>query len=319
MLVSPASTPLSLPTSLCVVSELWFNDGNIILENEDSTFKVYSGLLARKSSVFKDMFTFPQPAGKEETPTVRLYDSTEALTAFLKAILDPEFFEAPPSATELSIVGGILRLSGKYDTQFLRLRALRHIESTYPSSLDGWKSRDAHRTIPPIVYTPFAVLPLIREFELCWALPAVLYCLCSHSVPQIHDGVEWCERKITINADDRRRVLVGRAELVHLQNHLSLACLRQSPHPDCTSPSDCAEQRRKWLNLISEWDIADPLDCLNENMDGLKSDLCLACFTQSKCKFEEAQVEIWERLPQIFGLSSWTELNALKEEAMNVQ
>ncbi|GAW04678.1 hypothetical protein LENED_006484 [Lentinula edodes] len=100
-----SSTPFTTSTkSPQIVSDLWFSDGNLILETENSLFKVYSGLLVRKSSVFRDMFTFPQPNDHKDVPTVRLYDSTEELTWFLKAILDPEFFEPPPSTTDLSIV-----------------------------------------------------------------------------------------------------------------------------------------------------------------------------------------------------------------------
>lgn len=170
------------------------------------------------------------------------------------------FFEPPPSTTDLNIVGGILRLSAKYDVPFLRKRALLHLGTTYPSTLEAWKHRDTCRSIPPIDNTPFAVLPLVREFDLVWALPAVLYCLCSYTVSQIHDGVEWRDKHVTLNPEDRRRVLVGRAELVHLQNKLTTRFLRQPPHEDCTSPIDCTEQRRKWLNEVAAWDVADPLD-----------------------------------------------------------
>ncbi|KAJ3808681.1 hypothetical protein EV368DRAFT_84280 [Lentinula lateritia] len=313
-----SSTPFTTSTkSPQIVSDLWFSDGNLILETESSLFKVYSGLLARKSSVFRDMFTFPQPNDHKDVPTVRLYDSTEELTWFLKAILDPEFFEPPPSTTDLSIVGAILRLSSKYDVQFLRRRALLHVQTTYPSTLRAWKRRDTHRSIPPIDNSPFAILPLVREFELDWALPAVLYCLCSYNVSQIIDGVTFRTRHLTLNEDDKRKVLVGRAELVHLQTNLSFRCLRSTPHTDCSSPADCVEQLRKWLNHASSWNIADPLDYLDENWDALEGDLCLACFTQSKLDTEATQREIWAKLPLIFELPSWSELKDLEEKAMD--
>ncbi|KAE9394434.1 hypothetical protein BT96DRAFT_923558 [Gymnopus androsaceus JB14] len=313
-----ANSSSDADSSRLIVSDLWYSDGNLIIETADSLFKVYSGLLAQKSSVFRDMFSFPQPnENARDIPTVRLFDQSDELTWFLKAILDPEFFEPPPSTSDLSIVGGILRLSAKYDVSFLRKRALLHLGTTYPSTLTAWKRRDIHRSIPPLDNTPFAVLPLVREFDITWALPAVLYCLCSYTVPQIYDGVDWRERHITINPEDRRRVLVGRAELVYLQTKLSARFLRHSPHSDCTSPSECIEQRRKWLNEASGWDVADPLDYLDVNWDSLEADLCLACFTQSRSDTEETQREIWDKLPLIFGLPSWTELKMLEEEAMN--
>ncbi|KAJ3734349.1 hypothetical protein DFJ43DRAFT_1064897 [Lentinula guzmanii] len=311
---TPISTSVKPPY---VVLDLWYPDGNLILENEDSIFKVYSGLLAQKSTVFRDMFTFPQPTSSQEIPTVRLYDSTEDLTWFLKAIFDAEFFEPPPSTTDLSIVGGILRLSSKYDVQFLRKRAMLHVQTTYPSTLKAWKRRDTHRSIPPVDNSPFAILPLVHEFELDWALPAVLYCLCSYNVDQIIDGVTFRTQHFTLGEEDKRKVLIGRAELVHLQNKLSFRCLRSPPHRDCPSRTECAEQFRKWLDHVSSWNMADPLDYLDENWESLEEDLCLSCIAQSKNDTQVTQHEIWEKLPQIFKLQSWTELKVLEDKAMD--
>jgi len=74
------------------VDGLWFDDGNLILQAEQSLFKVYRGFLAARSSVFRDMFAFPPPAEGNATydgcTLVFLYDSAVDLAYFLKAILD---------------------------------------------------------------------------------------------------------------------------------------------------------------------------------------------------------------------------------------
>ena len=43
-----------------VQSMYWFDDGNVILEAENTRFRVHRSLLSRHSSVFKDMFSLPQ-------------------------------------------------------------------------------------------------------------------------------------------------------------------------------------------------------------------------------------------------------------------
>ena len=45
--------------------DLWYDDGTVILTAEKTAFRVYRGLLAKHSEVFRDMFTVPQPT----TPT----------------------------------------------------------------------------------------------------------------------------------------------------------------------------------------------------------------------------------------------------------
>ncbi|KAJ6592203.1 hypothetical protein DFH09DRAFT_1306096 [Mycena vulgaris] len=57
------------------------------------------GDFERKSSVFADMFTFPQPSSDMETmqgsPVVILHDDPAEMEVFLKAIFDSEFFIPP--------------------------------------------------------------------------------------------------------------------------------------------------------------------------------------------------------------------------------
>lgn len=74
-------------------ADLWFSDGSIVLRADNTLFKVYSGILAQASPVFKDMFTFPQhPSNDDETYegllVVHIPDSAVDLKPFLKAIHD---------------------------------------------------------------------------------------------------------------------------------------------------------------------------------------------------------------------------------------
>ena len=41
--------------------DLWYGDGTVILIAESTGFRVYQGLLAKHSEVFRDMFSLPQP------------------------------------------------------------------------------------------------------------------------------------------------------------------------------------------------------------------------------------------------------------------
>lgn len=74
------------------VQDLWFDDGNLILKAENSLFRIYSGFLAARSSVFRDMLAFPPPtegnATLEGCPVVFVYDAPIDLTHFLRAIFD---------------------------------------------------------------------------------------------------------------------------------------------------------------------------------------------------------------------------------------
>ncbi|TCD66526.1 hypothetical protein EIP91_001302 [Steccherinum ochraceum] len=91
-------------------SELWFDDGNVVLAAENTLFKVHRTILAHHAEVFKDMFTFPQPPQTEET-----YDGCP-ITA----------------APHWHLVRAITLLETKYQASRLRAEGLHQLELFYP-------------------------------------------------------------------------------------------------------------------------------------------------------------------------------------------
>ncbi|KAL1672648.1 hypothetical protein EV122DRAFT_271436 [Schizophyllum commune] len=184
---------LRLPT----MEGLFFPDGNIILQAETTIFRLYNGLLASKSTVFKDMFAFPQPSNEDRTllgcPVVEIYDNAEEATYFLRALTDSSYL--PPNLpTTFREVAAVLRLANKYDVPYLTSLATTHLTSVYPPSLRAWTHRDDNRTIERTMYLCVAVLSLAREMEgqLECVLPQVLYaCADGLSVSEIFGGVEF--------------------------------------------------------------------------------------------------------------------------------
>lgn len=72
-------------------SDIWFQDGNIIIQAEQRQFKIHRGVLIAQSSVFGDMFSLPQPlSGEQEAvegcPVVRVSDSAIDIDIALRAL-----------------------------------------------------------------------------------------------------------------------------------------------------------------------------------------------------------------------------------------
>lgn len=80
------------PTPIvCVRSDIWYDDGSIILQAECTQFRVHKSILAECSTVFSDMFSLPQPPARDEEmiegcPIVHLSDSAEEVRFILQAI-----------------------------------------------------------------------------------------------------------------------------------------------------------------------------------------------------------------------------------------
>lgn len=172
---SPSTKDIAISSSsqepLLKHVDLWFSDGSVVLQAESTLFCVHKSQLARRSVVFSDMFTLPQPVvstshatfadeSYESCPVVRLHDSAEDVANLLLALYDGPwvlfisglsthmFTDASPRTfgdndpDDFTIVSGILRLSTKYAMDSLRSKAIAHLSIAWPTSLKGWDLRE---------------------------------------------------------------------------------------------------------------------------------------------------------------------------------
>ncbi|KAF9465095.1 hypothetical protein BDZ94DRAFT_1214956 [Collybia nuda] len=297
----------------------WYEDGNLVLEAGNTRFRISKGVLAAQSPVFQEMLSFPQPPDEEAfdgCPVVRLYDSPDDVGYFLKAIYDSSYFEPPPSPTEISIVAGVLRLSTKYQVDYLRHRAIRHLGTLYPLTLAAFDKRQETRTTPWKDNTAFFVSLLVRELDLLWVLPSVLYCVCSCPVEDIVQGFLWNGSRMQMNGGDRAKCLQALLVLANLEHRDILNFLTLSSVEGCSSPGACNTHRLTTLrSLNTTRDILNPLDSFDEWEWYLK-ELCQACLEVSKRSHFPAREALWESLPEIFGLPKWLELDKLRRKAL---
>jgi hypothetical protein len=76
-------------------SQYWFEDGNIILQAENTLFRVHQSILSRQSQIFKDTFAMPQAASDEDEservegcPVIPLSDTAEDLGHIISLLYD---------------------------------------------------------------------------------------------------------------------------------------------------------------------------------------------------------------------------------------
>ncbi|KZT25453.1 hypothetical protein NEOLEDRAFT_1133371 [Neolentinus lepideus HHB14362 ss-1] len=76
--------------------ELWFEDGNVILQAETTLFRVFRSIMAAYSQIFMDMFSLPwsqanSPEGSDGKALVVMHDTAEDLRHFLGVIFIPGY------------------------------------------------------------------------------------------------------------------------------------------------------------------------------------------------------------------------------------
>ena len=86
---STSSSTKEESNSIQLHPEMSFEDGSIAIIAGNTAFKVHRSVLSRKSALFKDLLSLPQPETEEKfegLPVVRLLDPPEDITTLLDAI-----------------------------------------------------------------------------------------------------------------------------------------------------------------------------------------------------------------------------------------
>ncbi|KAJ7684273.1 hypothetical protein DFH06DRAFT_1155170 [Mycena polygramma] len=314
--------------------ELWFDDGNLIIQAEDRQFRVYRGVLGARSPIFQDMLSFPQPSDSELVdgcPLVRLPDSALEVTVFLRAIFDSDFFEAYPCPTTIETVVGILRLSHKYEVNYLRRRALIHLSSGFPTELSStetvtgsWGTSSDLLGVGPFI----AIIRLAREVDALWVLPTAFYNLadaCSTGPglltsirPSTFNG-----RSAQLSDEDQTAFVNGYCAQINTgPSDVTRFLHEPATIPGCSDGHRCMVLRLRAIEMVrhdraSPRFQADPL-LLWHGLDDWKRllGICLACGDALTETHMEARLAFWDQLPQMYGLPPWEELRKMKTAAV---
>ncbi|KAJ7479831.1 hypothetical protein FB451DRAFT_1031830 [Mycena latifolia] len=302
------------------VDDLWFpKDSTIVIRAENKIFLVSGAILAARSTVFRDMLAFPQPtSGNTEqidgSPVVRLHDPALDVEVFLRAIFDSSYFMPAPAPIELAAVLAILRLSNKYDIQYLYRRALEHLHQ------DGWYTPNyddefkEHLLVPPMTpMTSMSVITAAMEVGALWLVPYARYCVSTYYTDQLRPFLQGSTEPLV------RAAFATHTDLIRATVAVNRFLIMREP---CATAASCNRVRDVQLaHLLDEISAGRGLhprtDWTDKALETLKIDgMCDACFNLAKTRNHEAVTAFWDKLPSIFGLPPWEELRAMKRAAM---
>nr|GAT56159.1 predicted protein [Mycena chlorophos] len=229
-------------------SEIWHEDGSVVLQAQDTQFRVHWGLLTMHSSVFKDMYGLPQPdvAGPtvEGCLVVPVFDDPMDLLHFFRVLYNPTMLvkESLPFA----IVAALVRIGQKYDFKELLQEAVRRITDDYPSTLAGFDALPKTRRIGSFGAKHFDVLRLAREHNILSVLPLTYYLAsCGRSPARWFGGVHRPDGTTSsLSPDDLEKCVKGASTLfrTQLKPGYTLGWLCAIPNT-CTDLRGCAQHR----------------------------------------------------------------------------
>ncbi|TRM66024.1 hypothetical protein BD626DRAFT_582101 [Schizophyllum amplum] len=311
--MSSAPSPQASTTRLVHFEELWFTDGNVVLQAGDRLFCVYRGFLASLSSVLSDMFSFPQPSDVEcydGKPLIVFHDPPGEFVHFLKAIFMPTYFLPPPTKTTFEVLDGVLRLSDKYDVAHLRQRAMHHLSTWFGTTVEQYFADNETATFKlPGLKGYVAVASLATQVHAAWALPQCYYDLTTTSIDEVLR--QGCH---VLNGTTRQ---LSEADIIAISNGFR-ATRRSSPamrlleHSDiCGDPGCLGSRVRLAMDAAEDW-MVDPLEAREVWMEYMGTFTCPECFEKCSESMRSWEVGFWENLPAAFALPPWPELQRMK-------
>ncbi|KAJ6452330.1 hypothetical protein C8R47DRAFT_998134 [Mycena vitilis] len=296
------------------IADLWFsNDRLVALRAGESIFRVPKSILAARSSVFQAMFEFPQPAAPDGemadgdelidgSPVVRLHDSPMEVEPFLRAIFDSSYFMPPPAEIGFLEVLGILRLSHKYDVDYLHKRALRHMETVYPVQLEDVDSITDNNNLgydDAYAHLDLLAIPILHEVGAVWLLPCAYYNLATFTAGRLF------EEKWDQFPTDMQQICI-----------LLQACNVQGTHRIFQAMSLVSECETRDACDLAKFRFMKGCDFESEDLNRLplferqypidsQNGACIDCSGRAQARYEELRAAFWNGLPANGGMEIW--------------
>ncbi|KAI1795326.1 hypothetical protein LXA43DRAFT_882141 [Ganoderma leucocontextum] len=317
---SPESSSTPPDSNLQRHSDIWFNDGNIVLVAGGTAFRIYRGLLASQSTVFSDMFASSTSSPDEifdGCPIIHLSDSPHTLAYLLRVLLPNSrihyhMTRANPIRTfdELSAV---IRLAHKYHISQVQEQALALLKkySLNATSITTYSSPPPHSQLILDPRLNIGVVNLARLTDTPSLLPLALYC-CTYLGGDLFDG--WTHEDGTIehlSEPDIHRCVDARAVLMHEHTLFLSSLFDDTVSADCGRPHHCAPNlRQAQRNAVCSKELALEMDALKNwdevvklLGDGGVGRLCRCCIDELLERNEKGRKKIFDKLPEIFVIT----------------
>ncbi|KAL1730110.1 hypothetical protein EV714DRAFT_273071 [Schizophyllum commune] len=269
--------------------DLWFDDGNLVIQVTPRLFRVHRGVLALSSTFFRDMINFPKAQEQdtyEDVPLIVLHDDDARDAAhFLKALYIP---------FSRSLKG----------VPALRRCALEHLATVFATGAGDLSTRkyidELFDFLPDNCDLPLlkAVIALAREVGAVWLLPLAYYDTLTHDVANLDIAQELLGRQRNITRANFSACLRGRT----LVDNCSFEKLRSFTADDL--PGYFKEPLTYFTSWISKGDN--------------NKKICEKCQLDMRRDYDTWLANVWETLPTLFNLPGWKDLLKLKRQDLGL-
>ncbi|KAI0713880.1 hypothetical protein C8Q76DRAFT_620707 [Earliella scabrosa] len=302
-------------------SEVWLEDGNVILHADGVVFKVYQGILARRSEVFRDLFTLPDPPETERlegVPVISVSDSPDDLRHLLLVLCCGKNYytqHGSPFPVEFSTVTALVKLGHKYAIPDVLDDALSRFKQYYPNNITSYHLGRGSLRSDVIIARPqdaITAIHLARLTNTPSILPAA-FLVCTTLGEELFKAA--ADPTSGLAAEDLMRIVNGKVALARETGKSVVAVFKALAECESQCPSGrCADSlsyllASRGLDDFTHFLRLSPLD---HNMDACPSFfqtaqhgqlLCEQCKQNLRSAMSLRELNVWRELPKIFDLS----------------
>ncbi|KAJ7458972.1 hypothetical protein FB451DRAFT_1097548 [Mycena latifolia] len=291
-----------------VCSDIWFEDGNIVIRAENTQFRVYKGTLCSHSDVLKQAIeNMEESKGVDGCPLLRLSDCSTDVQCVLRTIF---YRWAYPDNDPLpfNVISAFLRLGKKYRIQPLYDNGLLRLKSAFPPTRDEYSQNRSRERISfggpgaPGSKSTIAVdtILLARELDIPSLLPAAFWLAATQ--------LELLAAPNTSSLSEAdRTLLISSAKPLRVAHANYLFGWLDDVNSDCIQRVMC--DKKKTMNALTLWKPPG-LSPFFSWAPSLAKGLCNSCAAAGRDYHSTGSQRLWDELPSFFGLPPWAELLA---------
>ncbi|KDR69924.1 hypothetical protein GALMADRAFT_897108 [Galerina marginata CBS 339.88] len=307
---------MSTPTKtkgLQKVMALWFDDADVVFQAGQKLFRVHRSILSARSAIFRDMFSMPPPAPEnassestvEGCTLIKLPDDAFDVYNFFLAIFDASFFEPPPAVPALGDLAGILRLSHKYDVQFLRRRAVSHLNKLFPLEM-GSSFRRANDPSESMLFLLEVIEPAYIA-NVLWIIPIAFLWVVHVKLDSTFKNEYWTKLPTFF----QELYLIFREKYYRDRDSID-PWIFSLPTEGCPNPGRCSKSARLYMADYRKFVESSEKQQLTRKQ--LQSKFCADCASYAFLQSTATLKMRWNTFPIVLGLPNWATLAKQKEK-----
>ncbi|CAA7266033.1 unnamed protein product [Cyclocybe aegerita] len=306
-------------------STLWFADGNVVVQVENTQFRVHRSVLSQHSDILADCFEMPQPEGEptmEGCPLLYLPDVARDVEYVISTLYGESSIYDYEHCIPFAATQAMIRLGGKYNFTKLQKEGLRRLQKEFSSAQDKWESHTFPSFFEETDTLLFDIVNFAVQHSIQSILPPALTLMCTkYTLSEITNGIEHTNTSRTRLSNEALSLcLAGRyslcmvvptyiTRLIAANAGIVEHCLRRKVNQTCfpafnqlLDDISCTGQPDPKAKIHqNQWsDLADP--------DVLKDYMCPSCGSALRDSYKRFREESWSQVPSFFGFPSWDQL-----------